>query len=50
MQIKMAHAGFEFIRYAAHPRAARRENFHFDAVAIAKLIIDLFFQLGAGRH
>ena len=50
MQIEMAHAGFEFVRHAAHRRAAaRRESFDFDAIAFFELLLDLFFHLGAGR-
>jgi hypothetical protein len=47
----MAHSGFEFVRHAAHPRAAAGgERFDFDVVAFFELILDLSFQLGAGRE
>src|SRR6266508_3068454 len=50
VQIEVAHAGFEFVRHAAHRRAtARGESFHFDAMAFFELLLDLFFHLGARR-
>ena len=50
VQIEMAHAGFEFVRHPAHRRAAARgKSFDFDAIAFFELLLDLFFQFGAGR-
>ena len=47
----MAHAGSKLVRHAAHPRAAAGgERFDFDVIAFFELILDLSFQLGAGRE